>query len=90
MSAERRCLIREKVLLAMAQSERTVRVHPLTQIRDYMLSRSITMQRIEFGPYFGLIAMNERQNDVRKNRMVAVEAISDNRDRSRSQVDALR
>ncbi len=78
MSAERRSLISEMVLLAMALSERTVRVHPLTKVRENLLSRSITVQRLQPGPFFGLSVTDKRNYDVGENRTVAVEAFAGN------------
>ena len=60
MSAERRSLISEMVLFAMALSERAIRVHPLAQIRENLLSSSITVERLQPRPFLGLSLVNKR------------------------------
>lgn len=78
MSAERCSLISEMILFAMAQSGRAVPVHPLAKVRENLLSRSIAVLRLQFGPFPGRRVSNDRQYNVRKDRSLPVEFITCN------------
>ena len=80
MCAERRSLISEMVLFAMALSERTVRVHPLAKVRENLLSRSITVQRLQSSPFYGLGFADESEDGVGEDGAVAVETSCGDRD----------
>ena len=80
MCAERRSLISEMVLFAMALSERTVRVHPLAKVRENLLSRSIPVQRLQPGPFLGLGFADESEDGGGKDCTVAVETPCGDRD----------